>query len=376
MKTKWYCLLYLGLLLTSCQQDSIDMGMIAPYYPSTPLLKQGIVSKFYEHYTPKNKDRVPYTDISYFSYQLDSPHWLTVNKYDAGMELISHHKYEITNKQWILKDMLYYNKGDTTTANITDNIVYDWTNQQALAGGSMPFSNDNTNIFTSQQLAIIDTLIDEVSCKYVKKNEILTTITPQKDTTKFKYFMSTTFAPDLGMYTRHIEYDQVVIDFELVEQMSLNEFEKRTNHGKKRMAYIDPNNTMDDHSHFKLCNHESKIGDYYNCDYRGELRGGKGSWWRVLKKSLDQKKLKKESGFLTYRFIINCKGKAGRFTTEQSNLNFEKKTFDKETVQHLYEIVSSQTDWQVCTGGRVDTQDAYTYITFKLKDGKIIDLLP
>jgi len=375
MKTS-ILLLLISILFVACQRAPVELGLATDYLPSSENLHQGIVSKFYEHYVPKNKDKSPYTDISYYCYAFQYPDNLFIEKFDAGMNLNWSTSYQIIDNQWIINELTYSRAGDTIKAEINQTIDYDWKNQTSTAQFGLTFLSRYRNNILINQLGIMDTIVDDMSCKTIQKKNTYTTISPENDTTYTSAFQSFVYAPGMGLYAKYIEYKDLNIHYELVEQMPLSEFQKRANHGKNRMAYIDPNNTMDDASNFKLCNTEARIGDYYNCENRGQLRGGKGTWKRVLKKELIPEKLYNESGYLTYRFVINCNGEVGRFITEESDLNFNKKKFNEETVQHLYEIVYNQKDWQACTGGRIESQDAYTYITFKLKDGKIIEILP
>ena len=162
---------------------------------------------------------------------------------------------------------------------------------------------------------------------------------------------------------------------ELVEQIPIEQFQKMANHGRHRLAYIDPEKTMDEATDFKICN--ERIADYYNHDigHFPILKGGKNAMQKLLNTQLDKTKLFKESGYLTFRFVVNCEGVAGRFITEQTDLDFQGKTFNPETVSHLYEIVKNIKDWRT-TMIRKEARDAYAYITFKLNDGEIIELLP
>jgi hypothetical protein len=72
---------------------------------------------------------------------------------------------------------------------------------------------------------------------------------------------------------------------------------------------------------------------------------------------------------------MNCKGERGRYICEEANLDFEPKRFDKEVRDYLLKQVIKTKGWKPQPLGE-ETRDAYVYITFRLKDGKIIELLP
>jgi hypothetical protein len=153
-----------------------------------------------------------------------------------------------------------------------------------------------------------------------------------------------------------------------------HEFEKRSAHGKKRVAWIDPSLTLDDHTDFKLCHGEDLIYDYYNSGGLAQHGESKKEMVRNLMAQIDRKKLFDESGFLAFRFVVNCEGKAGRFITEETDLDFGRKKFNPQTVAHLYQLVYALQDWKPVVVG--ESRDAYFYLTFKMNHGEVTDILP
>jgi hypothetical protein len=97
--------------------------------------------------------------------------------------------------------------------------------------------------------------------------------------------------------------------------MSNDRFQTLRNHNRKRIGYINPSSTMDNGSSFKLCEQEVKIRDYYNSTPEAQFGLGKKEMVNKIMSQIDRNKLFSESGYLTFRFVINCHGQAGRFTT-------------------------------------------------------------
>lgn len=83
----------------------------------------------------------------------------------------------------------------------------------------------------------------------------------------------------------------------------------------------------------------------------------------------------KESGYITIRFIVNCKGKAGRFRVIGMDDNYEPITFNKEIVSQLHQITSSLEGWDVLSGDS-HTFDYVRYLTFKIQNGELKEILP
>ena len=195
------------------------------------------------------------------------------------------------------------------------------------------------------------------------------------DTMRWVFDSENVYVKNIGLYTHKFETDAGRYRSELVEQMPLSEFEKRAAHGLKRVAYIDPEKVMDKGSNFETCERYDKIFDYYNGDPDGSFIGGKGALWQAIIPQLEKEAIEGQSGYLTFRFIINCEGEIGNFILEQADLDFQKTEFSAKAVNHLFRIVRSLKKWQPCHIQKVP-RDSYAYLTFKLKDGELIELLP
>ena len=103
--------------------------------------------------------------------------------------------------------------------------------------------------------------------------------------------------------------------------------------------------------------------------------GGKGGLWEMVENNLDPSLLKGQDGYFTFRFVVNCKGEAGRFTTEESDLKYNKKEFSSELRNHFLEMLLGVPQWESLTING-EPRDAYVYVTFKIKDDEIIEILP
>jgi len=109
-----------------------------------------------------------------------------------------------------------------------------------------------------------------------------------------------------------------------------------------------------DNRGFAICNGEDKVLQYFN---------------------LMDEPIYKQNGLIRIRFIVNCKGQAGRFRVLQSDLNFKETEFDKKVVSQLSEITEGIERWVIL---QRDSQpvDYYYYLVFKIIDGRITEILP
>lgn len=357
----------------SCQKSNPELGVAETYFPSAQKLKDGVVNKSYLHF--KSKDNYESsTNIIYSEYRILNPGELLVNYYDAGCQLARSKTFEFVDNKMILKSEFRVIMGDSIDFEILQPVVIDWTQPGSIHEKKFGYRTWKRH-WKNEVIDIRDTVIDNRSGKVlVKKNDIHIYQLPS-DTNRYQFTSTEILLEDIGEFSYYYTDSTGTSQSELIEQMSLSDFKKLAAHGRKRVAYIDPNQRLDKESDFEPCEDENKIVDYYNGRPPAEFVGGKGALWKAIHPQINNKKLNRESGYLTFRFIINCKGKIGYFTTEQASLDFKKKSFNPETVEHLYGIVSTLSPWKATTI-RKEVRDAYAYLTFKLKDGKVIELLP
>lgn len=134
--------------------------------------------------------------------------------------------------------------------------------------------------------------------------------------------------------------------------------------------------SQDDPS-FEVCD-EDNIKQYYlrgSHDeapyYNGEKRGRNEEILRQYHYPANSL----QNGYVTLRFIVNCKGDVGRIRVEEMDSNYEPILFDTLITNQLYDIVGSLDQW---TPRRRNskTYDFYQYISFQIKNGQIETILP
>lgn len=136
-----------------------------------------------------------------------------------------------------------------------------------------------------------------------------------------------------------------------------------------RIGELEPNDRIDDND-FQLCN-EDKIAEYYgmNTDYIG---GKKAIKSKILNKLqfLDFK----ESGLLTYRFVVNCEGEIGRFRLKATNTDLQKIEVDSKNILEIENTLSELKNWNPAKNKAGNTYDSYYVLNFKIENKKIIDI--
>ena len=124
---------------------------------------------------------------------------------------------------------------------------------------------------------------------------------------------------------------------------------------------------------FRICANRSNY-QYYNFGKGVQYKGEKPAIEDHFKE-LRSNKLAGETGYVTIRFIVNCEGKTGRFRVQEMDANYQARTFDKTLVTRLLNLTKQLNGWipAVDTGYKVDY---YQYLSFKIENGKLMEILP
>ena len=365
-------LLFLLLLFYGCQSPDLGMGLAQPFLPSEDLLHQGVVNKYYHYFTSHdNYDKT--TDISYTLLKVEKPGQLIWKDYDAGFQLTRDRIYEMDGAEMKLKSELSIFRTDTVYSSIEKSTQINWET------GVSDFEKTIVNFVAHRHWVVKntsfkDTIINDIPAR-VFYRDYKVDIKSQRDTSVSEFTLIETYYSGFGPFKMEYENKRGFRESELVEQMLYAEFEKRANHGIKRVAFIDKENMMDSESDFSPCYSIPEIFDYYNGDPAAGMKGGKYELKKAIFPKIDKSKMYYESGYLTFRFVVNCEGKAGWFVLEQADLDFQKKVFHPELIKHLFEIIEPLEGWESAVI-RNQKKDTYAYLTIKMKDGEIIELLP
>ncbi len=133
-------------------------------------------------------------------------------------------------------------------------------------------------------------------------------------------------------------------------------------------------NVEKDDSSFIPCNGDNKIVQYFNYGKGLEYDGEKKALINVFKEKYVPVDVN-ENGLIRIRFVVNCKGDTGRFRITQTNNNYKEFSFDEKITSQLLKITQDLKGWKVKEKGE-EKIDYYQYLIFKIKKGKLIEILP
>ncbi|MEO9483131.1 MAG: hypothetical protein ABJG47_06785 [Ekhidna sp.] len=364
-------LFLLLIVLAACKSQSSDHPVFK-YYPPNEVFEDGYVSKYYRHYYPKNEDSKSATEITYSKFRKDG-HRIIIERYNAGFDLAGISEMEVTDAEINTKKMIDILRRDTLEIEIVNAVSSSWDRSNGEPFRLKYLFNDKGYIFTETQLSVSDTLIDGQPAKIFVTEGMYREEESGEIANKFTD--TTTYRSGLGFLASKSDYENYRIETELMEQMSVDEFERRANHDKHRIAWIDPGNTLDSEEEFNICGHERFIADYYNSTPDGRYIYGKRALLDTIYNNLEVSKMYEQNGMIIFRFVVNCEGKAGRFTVDGYDFMYQPLKFEKETIDHLYSIIQKLDDWRPVVIAE-EARDAYFYLTFKIDNGEITDILP
>ncbi|AZA91515.1 hypothetical protein EG343_13150 [Chryseobacterium nakagawai] len=113
---------------------------------------------------------------------------------------------------------------------------------------------------------------------------------------------------------------------------------------------------------------------YYHGPQKFDYKGEKNAIVEKLKKENIYSE-KKINGYITVRFLVNCEGKTGLFRLKHMNSELKDIALDEELENRLLKFTTLLNGWmpKEIEGLKVDY---YQYLTYKIEDGKVSEVLP
>ncbi len=372
-----YFYILIFLFFISCNNPRLDWGELSLYFPEPELLQKGVVNKHYYHYKSLDGFEVK-TDISYTKYQAEAPDILHVEYYDAGLDINRYEKIKIQDNKFLLEEGYKMIRGDTLSVKVIKNEIYNWEKDTSFFESEYKSEFYHNRYVRSKRVFEKDTIIENRPAKiFYKTSDVINDfeVDHKRDTTETHWDYREVYVSDFGRWGYEGLGDDGKIKLELVEQMSLSEFEKRQQNNIRRISEFPQEEFLDQNTNFELCEKENNIFDYYNGKDPAGIIGDKKSMWAIFAESPLPEGTENEEGYLTFRFVINCHGKAGRFVVQTADLNYQETEFSDTLVQYFYQIIKEIDTWKPCFIKK-EPKDSYFYITLKINDGRITEILP
>ncbi len=357
-------------LILSCRKEN---EAIYQFFPKQSVFKAGYANKYYNHYLPYDSNEESKTRISYASYQLLPDDVIEIRNYNAGFEIRGWQYYHINQGGLHLDSAWYLSGSDTLQARIEAGIMKNFVDTGSTFYRENYDYQNQVHQYISHQYQKRDTAIDGKNGLQFLYNRSYRNL--ETDSTLQNWMAKEVYLEGLGFWSSWEQSTNGYYTTELVEQMPLSKFQKLANHHEKRVAYIDPEAAWKSSPNFKLCGRESQIADYYNGEPDAGYGEGKKELARLIHDNSKQAELGSFEGLLTFRFVISCEGSVGRFIAEAYDFDYQEIEVPQDLAQHYIDLFCSLKSWRA-TVINEEARDAYAYITLKIKDEKIIDILP
>lgn len=141
---------------------------------------------------------------------------------------------------------------------------------------------------------------------------------------------------------------------------------------KNYIGYIDQENALLNDAH-KLCDQGNL---YYTYNGAG-LKAYSNNKKKFRERLAQQYKPENfsDSGYLNYRFLVNCDGNPGWFEIIQMDLNLKEKQLDPNMVKALLTFTSNPENWN-----SLEIEDTainyYMYVSYRIENGKVTEVIP
>ncbi|HET8804386.1 MAG TPA: hypothetical protein VFM72_07395 [Aequorivita sp.] len=128
------------------------------------------------------------------------------------------------------------------------------------------------------------------------------------------------------------------------------------------------------------------MNDTYSLCGKGEIykihHGAPFDAYEGNKRTFTENVLKKyknegytDSGYVNFRFLVNCEGNAGWFEIIQINQDYEEVSLNTQMVDQLLKITSDPSHWAIYTSEGIP-KNYYHYVSYKIENGEITAILP
>lgn len=94
-----------------------------------------------------------------------------------------------------------------------------------------------------------------------------------------------------------------------------------------------------------------------------------------LEKSYNATENYMSSGYLNFRFLVNCEGNPGWFKVIQMNLDLVESKLDKNMVDELLKFTSDPVHWNSIEY-KGNAVNYYMYVSYRLENGKVTEIIP
>jgi len=141
---------------------------------------------------------------------------------------------------------------------------------------------------------------------------------------------------------------------------------------KNYIGYIDQSKALLNDT-YQLCNDGDIAYTYNGASLKG-YKGSKKQFRDNLNIAFNTNNYT-DSGYLNFRFLVNCEGNAGWFEIIEMDLDLKEKPLNPKMVDELFKFTSKPSHWDVISYDNKPL-NYYMYISYRIENGKVTEIIP
>ncbi|WP_272150830.1 hypothetical protein [Tenacibaculum aiptasiae] len=142
---------------------------------------------------------------------------------------------------------------------------------------------------------------------------------------------------------------------------------------KHYVGYIDTDKALLNDT-YKLCK-DVGIMHTYSSASLSAYNGSKKQFRDSLNATFNANSTYTDSGYLNFRFLVNCEGNAGWFEIIEMDLDLNESPLNSKMVDELFKFTSNSSHWNVISY-EDEPHNYYMYISYRIENGKVTEIIP
>ncbi len=141
---------------------------------------------------------------------------------------------------------------------------------------------------------------------------------------------------------------------------------------KNYIGYIDQDNALLNNT-YELCDKGNLYHTYSSASLKA-YAGTKKQFRAALAQAYSGDSFT-DSGYLNFRFLVNCDGNPGWFEIIQMNLDLEEHPLPSQMVDSLFTFTAEPKNWNPLEF-RKGPSNYYMYVSYRIENGKVVEIIP
>ena len=141
---------------------------------------------------------------------------------------------------------------------------------------------------------------------------------------------------------------------------------------KNYIGYIDQSKALLNDK-YELCNEGSIYHTYSGASLKA-YKGDKKQFRDAINSTFNKNEYT-DSGYVNFRFLVNCEGNAGWFEIIEMDLDLNETSLNANMVNELLEFTSKKGQWNVISYDN-KPQNYYMYVSYRIENGKVTEIIP